>query len=1434
MIKKELSFKNASFTLKINRVKDKYEGILTLYHKNDKAHEKGLKVHTFNKKECDQIPNIEEMIGNTYEVTVDSKKVEGMLKKEGSPEQDIKFVIECDSIIEEGVIIDLTLGKDNKTAYLHFDTVIFGSFDCSELPDNLFKNRRNFRVVVINDETIRLIRYFSHHQHTEYSLLDGLIKIKDLAKKCEYAGAITDHGSMGGYLEFYKEMKALNKKPVIGMEAYIETPLYPKNGKSNLRSDHLIILAKNETGLKNLFYLATHSSLNFYKHPHVTYEMLESHHDGLIVTTACIGGTLGKAIIDRIEALKNVTVHQASLINTDSDFIEMSEQEIEKYDEQTKWAFKMYSKSIKIEYAFINKMKELFGDDFYVEIQNHMHKVEDDVMVYTKEIAKKHNVKTVIGIDSHYLNKEDSIAHAARLCVQTKTTLDDEDRMVFSGNGYYIHNSDEVLERFANDLDSVDRTLEILDKCNVEIEFGNYHLPEFKIPQGYKDQTDYFLKLCRKSYLNKFKGTTKVADPVYLERMKFEIDTILNMGWAGYFLIVQDFIKYAKDDNLKETWREYFPDREFSDIPEFLIKDFEVFVGKGRGSGAGSLVNYILGITDADPIEYGLLFERFLNPDRISMPDIDTDFEDTTRWVVIEYAKYKYGKDHVSRILTYGTAAARSVILDTVRVNGLDVSLARKINKLIPGKPGTTIAKALDEVKELSDLYFEDETVQMVIDLAKKLEGYKKNRSVHACGIIISDKPVYEYMPQCLMENAETGELEWTTQLTMNECEEIGCLKADFLGLRNLSIVHNALKMINYGKPKEEHLIFEDIPIYDFDMYQAWARAETDAVFQFESAAMKNILKNIYQDVSKYINVDLADVQKHNLAVQWFNRASDATALGRPGPMAEIPHYVENMLHPESIKYEDDRLKDILKDTNGIIVYQEQMMAIVRALAGFTPGQADNVRKAMSKKLPDKLMEYGNYFIYGNTDLNIKGCVANGISKSDSENIWRRMEDFGKYAFNKSHSIVYTILSAQTGYLAVHYPLYFYAAVLNSYIKKSDKLISLLSVLKKKKIEVIAPNVNLSRKTFIVNQTGDKIIFGLSGLKGVGGASEAIVEERDRGGEFTSYFDFIYRMSLAFKGFDKKTIVALIDAGAVDSIKGDKTRSSLIEAVESTLKTIKGIRQDKNLPLFQFLPEEWTEFQKNSYEFTIKDFDEYPMDRILQKERESAGYYISGHPLARFDKYLDSYGILTTAIFNDYEETDATLQSTDSEDDEMIDVVAPIMESNFESFFGKFSGIVREVETLYTKKDGLPMLKFELEDRDGKLSCICFNKEYEEHKEIIQDNAILLIEGKVDQSDFGIQLVVKKVISLTDLAKPLHISNISCHANDEEPLIAEKQLTQLKSQIEKADKGSTVVLFFTNGTSQNLTINGTIEVDDQLLTAIDCIVGERNRYVEYD
>lgn len=859
-----------------------------------------------------------------------------------------------------------TLRSDNTRAALVIQTneknvVLCNSIPVGILPEHLFDRRNQFPVRIYDDTHWEIVRYANLHQHTDASLLDGMVKIDDLVKKTEWCSAVTDHGNMFAFNEFYQKMNKAGKKPIIGCEVYVETPggnprevlnvasqedvteeqMFDneKAPKSTLAGEHMILLASSTEGVHNLFKLVTEASEHFYRKPHVTWELLKKYHGGLIATSACIAGTLGRSIMEILKC-------EANPGNPDS--------------------MRVKQVNEKIADLYCTEMIRLFSkENFYIELQNHHFPLEDAIMQRVREYARKYGLKTTVGIDAHYLNREDASVHEMWLCQQTKKKMTDADRMRFSGDGYYVHTSDEVVDLFPNDLDALDNTLDIAEKCHVDMESQGYHMPKFPLPEGFNDEDSYLTYLVTSNFEKLWEdgilGTSQSYEEKqsYIDRYMYELDVIRKMGWQAYFLVVSDFIAYARDTEVSAHLERYFPSRYYvqNSIPSAIArKNYEIYVGPGRGSAAGSLVCCCLGITKVDPIKYDLLFERFLNPDRVSMPDIDTDFEDSTRENVVEYCRVKYGAENVSRIITFGKAKAKNALRTIARVNSESQAVGSELANAVP--QGNSISQAEKNNPDFMVLEAEPRKKEL-IEYAKRFEGLSTNKSIHACGVLISDKPVVEYMPQILMKNPRGSEEIWTTELQGPECEGMGLLKMDFLGLITLGIAHETIGLIKKNHGVDIH--YDEIPLDDVNVYKFLADGNTAAVFQAESEVFTKTLTGVLEDVDAQIEAiensqlpdDEKEFQKHLLGEKLFMRVSDCNALVRPGPNRYTEEYTRNILgNPEDIHYDHESMRSNLESTGGIMLYQEQVMLLVRKMAGFSAGQADTIRKAMGQPGP--------------------------------------------------------------------------------------------------------------------------------------------------------------------------------------------------------------------------------------------------------------------------------------------------------------------------------------------------------------------------------------------------------------------------------------------------------------------------------------------------
>lgn len=1145
------------------------------------------------------------------------------------------------------------------------------------------------------------------HVHSEYSLLDGMSRIKDLPVRAKELGmkaiALTDHGVMYGAVDFYKECKKNDIKPIIGCEVYVapHSRFDKEAGKDN-GYNHLILLVKNKTGYQNLAKLVSLSFVEgFYYKPRIDLEILEKYSEGLICLSACLAGSLSQAII---------------------------KDDMQKAEEIALWH------------------KKVFKDDYYIEIQHNG--LRQQIMVNQKliQLARKLDIPLVATNDAHYLKKEDSYFHEVLLCIQTGKRMSDEDRMRFETEEFYIKSPEEMADYFSEFPDAIENTVKIADKCNYDFEFGVTKLPNYDVPEEYETHLDYFKYLCYKGIKNRYGENPKEE---IMSRLEYEISVIDKMGYVDYFLIVWDYINYAKSVG----------------IP----------VGPGRGSGAGSIAAYAIGITDIDPIKYGLIFERFLNPERISMPDFDVDFCYERRSEVIEYVERKYGKDHVSQIITFGTMAARMVIRDVGRVMDYPYSETDKLAKMIPMEVHITIPKALEQNRELKELYENDPEVKKILEIAMKLEGLPRQASTHACGIVITKDPVDTYVPLYVND----GNI--STQYTMNLLEELGLLKMDFLGLRTLTVISDTEKMV---KQNRGITVEYDKEMNDPKVYKLWADGESIGIFQFESQGMTNFMKELKPDCLEDI---IAGV-----------------SLYRPGPMDQIPRYVKGKQNPGHNVYTHKALEPILNVTYGCMVYQEQVMQIVRELAGYSLGRADLVRRAMGKKKLDVMAKEREYFINGQTDENgevvIQGCVRNGIDAQSANKIFDEMAEFAKYAFNKSHAAAYSVVSYRTAYLKVYYPAEFMAATLNSFLGNLDKVPVYIYECKRLNIEILKPDINKSFTKFTV-QDG-KIRFGLGSVKNVGvSAIETVIKEREENGEFKSFTDFCERIQSGT--VNKKCIECLIKAGCFDEM--NQTRATLLASFEKILDTINN--QGRNsianqVTMFDLVePEETVKYQYT----VLKELEE---KEILSQEKEMLGIYISGHPLEKIKEAIAKQTNINSMQIKDLNDENA---------------------SNFKDGQNvKYAGTITSIKKKYTKRNTI-MAFVTVEDLYGSAEIVVFDSIYSRCDNILIEENIILVEGRLSiKEDEDARIIVQNITEFSE----------NSETNKKKTSI-NIDITELSNEKKERLKGA--IKFF-SGDKVNMKINvidkmqkkpcGSIYLTEEILDQFKEIVGGENVELE--
>ena len=1078
---------------------------------------------------------------------------------------------------------------------------------------------------------------FAHlHVHTEYSLLDGSNKIKEYVARVKELGmnsaAITDHGVMFGCIDFYKAAKEAGIKPILGCEVYVApgSRFDRETVKGEDRYYHLVLLAENDLGYSNLTKIVSKGYVDgFYYKPRVDMEILQQYHEGIIALSACLAGEVPRYLVRNF------------------------------YEEGKKAAL---------------RYQEIFGKgNFFLELQDHGIPEQRLVNQQLMRMSQETGIELVVTNDVHYTYESDADSHDILLCIQTGKKVSDEDRMRYEGGQYYVKSEEEMRSLFPYALQALENTQKIADRCEVNIEFGVTKLPRFDVPEGYT-AWEYLNKLCRE-------GLERLYDPVteeLKERLDYELNTIRTMGYVDYFLIVWDFIKFARDH--------------------------EIMVGPGRGSAAGSLVSYTLGITQLDPIRYQLLFERFLNPERVTMPDIDVDFCFERRQEVIDYVTRKYGKDRVVQIVTFGTLAARGVIRDVGRVLDMPYAQVDSIAKMIPTELNITIDKALTMNHELKGLYESDDEVHYLIDMSRRLEGLPRHTSMHAAGVVISQKPVDEYVP---LSRASDGTL--VTQFTMTTLEELGLLKMDFLGLRTLTVIQNAVHLAE--RSSGQKIDISAIDYNDPKVLEMIGSGKTEGVFQLESGGMKNFMKELKP---KSLEDIIAGI-----------------SLYRPGPMDFIPQYIKGKNHPETVTYDTPLLKPILEQTYGCIVYQEQVMQIVQALAGYSLGRADLLRRAMSKKKAAVMEKERESFVYGNPEDEVPGCVNNGISEKIANKIYDEMIDFAKYAFNKSHAAAYAVVSYQTAWLKYYYPVEFMAALMTSCIDNPGKVAEYILNSRQMGISILPPDVNQSEGIFTVE--GKSIRYGMSAIKGIGKpVMEAVTREREENGSFVSLQDFAGRMT--GKEINKKTVENFIKSGAFDSLGA--TRKQMMQIYISVLDAAAQERKNSltgQMSLFDFVDAE----TKHSYEIPLPNVGEYGKEEKLAFEKEVLGIYISCHQL---EEQEECWRKNITAVTTDF------LPDEETGFPKVVDGAKVIV-----------GGMITDKKIKYTKNNKT-MAFLTLEDLLGTLEIVVFPRDYERNAALMQEDAKVFIQGRVSaEDDKASKLICEKMYAFADMPRELWI-----------------------------------------------------------------------------
>lgn len=1157
------------------------------------------------------------------------------------------------------------------------------------------------------------------HIHSEFSLLDGANRIKDLPVRAKELGmdaiALTDHGVMYGAIDFYKACKKEGIKPIIGCEVYVAPRTrFDKEPNIDNKYNHLILLAKNNQGYKNLSKLVSLGFVDgYYYKPRIDLEILEKYHEGLICLSACLAGSVNQALLNGQE---------------------------EKAEEIALWH------------------KKVFGEDYYIEIQNNG--IKEQVLANQKlvKLARKLDIPLVATNDAHYLKREDAYNHEILLCIQTGKRMSDSDRMRFDTDELYVKSPEEMIEYFKAFPDAIENTVKIADKCNVEFEFGHTILPNYDVPPEFETHYDYFRKICDDGIKNRYgENPTKEI----LDRAEYEIGVIKKMGYVDYFLIVWDFIHYAKTHN----------------IP----------VGPGRGSGAGSIIAYAMEITDIDPMKYGLLFERFLNPERISMPDFDVDFCYEHRQDVIDYVSKKYGHDHVSQIITFGTMSARMVIRDVARVLDVPYAEADTLAKMIPNELHITIKKALEQNKELKQRYETEEDVKKLLDIAMGLEGMPRQASTHACGIVITKEPVDTYVPLYVRDN------QISTQYIMTTLEELGLLKMDFLGLRTLTVIQDTINLVKKDKGIDVEF---DKEMADPRVYKLWQEGKSCGIFQFESQGMTNFMKELKPDCLEDL---IAGV-----------------SLYRPGPMDQIPRYIRGKQNPGHNEYTHPSLEPILNVTYGCMVYQEQVMQIVRDLAGYSLGRADLVRRAMGKKKLDVMAKEREVFIHGQVDENgeivVPGCVRNGIDEKSANKIFDEMAEFAKYAFNKSHAACYAVVAYRTAYLKAYYPAEFMAATLNSFLGNLDKIPQYIDECKMLGIEILKPDINKSDTKFTVED--GKIRFGLGSIKNVGTVPvDNIVKERSEHGEYKSFTDFCER--IADEAVNKKCIESLIKAGVFD--KFEQTRATLLASFEGIIDTIQSGRKkgfEGQVTMFDLgTNEEKEELNEKKYKF--EEHEELSNKELLSIEKEMLGIYISGHPLEKLRQQIEAQTNINTIDMKKIDE-----QNSIATYDDNLSVEKP---KYVDGQNVKYAGIITSIKKKYTKNNKI-MAFVTIEDLYGQAEVIVFENAYINAGNSLVEENIVLIEGRLSiREDDETKIIANDIKDFGERKQSILLFDITN--------IDEKAKQKLRGAIKyfAGDKNN-INVFVKIGEEKKSC--GALYLTDEIVLIFKDIIGEENVIIE--
>lgn len=1151
---------------------------------------------------------------------------------------------------------------------------------------------------------------FCHlHTHTEYSLLDGSNKIKNYIERVKELGmnsaAITDHGNMYGVIEFYKTAKAADIKPVIGCEVYVApgSRFEREASHGDDRYYHLILLAENNQGYANLMKIVSIGYIEgYYYRPRVDFETLEKYHEGLICMSACLAGEINRYISRG-------------------------------FYEEAKAVAKRY--------------QDCFGkNNFFLELQDHGIPEQKRVNQQLMRMSQELGIELVCTNDVHYTYASDVEAHDVLLCIQTGKKVSDEDRMRYEGGQFYVKSEEEMCKLFPYAREAVENTQKIADRCNVTIEFGNYKIPKYEVPEGYATAKEYLRDICEQGFDEKYRRTGEYNEAQLEEihaAMDYELGIIDTMGFVEYILIVWDYINWCRTH---DCW-----------------------VGPGRGSAAGSRVCYCTGITNIDPVKYNLLFERFLNPERVSMPDIDVDFEYAERHRAIEYVTEKYGEDSVTQIVTFGTMAARGVIKSVGKALDFPYAETDRLAKMIPMELNITIDKALQMNPELRGIYESDQSIHEMIDMAKKLEGLPNHTSVHAAGVVIYPGVASDYVP---LARATAGSP--TAEYNMVQLEELGLLKMDFLGLRTLTVLKDAVKNIKASTGIEvdiDHIDYNDKKVLDFI-----GTGKTEGVFQLESTGMQNFMKE--------------------LKPQNFEDIVAGISLYRPGPMDFIPDYIKGKNNREEIVYVTPELESILEPTYGCIVYQEQVMQIVQKLAGYTMGQADNIRRAMSKKKQYVIDAERQSFVYGDAERNIKGCVANGIDEKAANSIYDSMVDFAKYAFNKSHAAAYAMISVQTAWLKYYYPVEFMAALMTSVIDNSAKAAQYLYSCKDMGIKVLPPDINSGQGQF--TSEGENVRYGLYAIKSLGRpVIDSIIEERELGGPYRTLQDFIERM--ADRDINKRAIENLIKAGACDSLEGTRKQMTMMYAsIVDQVAHQKKSSMSGQMTLFDLVSEE----EKKEYEIKYPEVGEFDSEIALGFEKEVLGIYLSGHPL---EKYMDKLKKTATANAVDF------IRDEDTGVTKIADNASVII-----------GGMIADRTVKFTRNNKA-MAFITLEDLTGTVEVIIFPKDYERYQRYLTEDAKIFVKGRtsIEDEQDG-KLICEKIVGFEETKKELWLQ----FESKEKYLEREEQINQLLRQ---SDGNDEVVIYIAEPRAiKRLGRNMTVNAQEPLLGTLLQALGEEN------